>query len=1016
MAVIPVCNFRIRDADKGFMKSIYILAIILLGTSGLFAGTTIVDTAKAFSNWQKGTTLGAAEKFEEAIKHLKFAQQAYLHQAQWKRVVETSFQLVDVYQILDMKPESNALLDSIHQWIDQKTTLPDNAPLKFRWTLYHAEGLEDSGSRMRLLKQLEKEIMNDPDLIRKLGMDINRTLGMAYQEDEKFDSSLLYFEKALTLGKSGNRLAACGEICLDWAGSLRRIGDNEKAIQLTKLALDFFERTFGPIHTEVARCYNNIAVYLNDQGLHDQAEPYLNQALRIRTALYGRESNEYASILNNTAKTYLNLNKPIKAKNLIIETISILENLENPNPTFHVASYNTLAEVYDAMNNLEEAKVHYEKAVSLFEGYFPENKRVRFYYLDLANNARRRSNYGEALSYIQKTLGVAIPGVNPNDIYSNPALDDPSNYQTLQYLLQTKAMIWYQYYQQETNDTSDLKISIELYEMADYFASKNRTETRYQKTRETFSRRNLSIYEGGIEACFEMFTASSNSIYAEKAFHLMEKSKSLSLLESLLEANALHQSGLPSQLLEQERNFQDSIRYYRTQIMKVRNSGSDRLEQILTKRKINLDLQFDLFKRKLEKEFPAFYQSKYSHSFVNLHQLQNVLDSDQSVLEYFAGNKNIFILHISDKTFRFYRESKPEGFNLLVKDLNQSIRDYDPVSSLEDSSNHQAITAYIQSASALYTILIDPVKSELGKQVILIPDGTINSIPFGALLTGDPQDKTDFKNYPYLENEHLFSYNYSSTLRQQMLNAKAVSSSKLLAVAPEFTSKEVSDSTQQYNFRPLLFNQKEAENIARILPGTILSKEGATKQKFIEKASDYGIIHFATHATVDVTDADYSLLAFQDLADNEDSHLYLQELYNLHLPVQLVTLSACETNVGPVRAGEGVASLAKGFSYAGAKSIVTSLWEVSDAPAMEIMEHFYTYLKEKKPKDEALHLAKMDYLKQANPTLSHPFFWSTYISIGDRVPLKKEIKWFPYLLLAVFLLLSFIFGWRFFKS
>ena len=98
----------------------------------------------------------------------------------------------------------------------------------------------------------------------------------------------------------------------------------------------------------------------------------------------------------------------------------------------------------------------------------------------------------------------------------------------------------------------------------------------------------------------------------------------------------------------------------------------------------------------------------------------------------------------------------------------------------------------------------------------------------------------------------------------------------------------------------------------------------------------------------------------------------------------MVVLSACETGVGKWQSGEGIVSLARGFAYAGAKSIITSLWSANDRSTAQVMENFYTNLKAGLSKKEALRQAKLEFLSsQKDPLNTHPFYWATFVPIGD---------------------------------
>ncbi|MEO0474059.1 MAG: CHAT domain-containing protein, partial [Bacteroidota bacterium] len=141
-----------------------------------------------------------------------------------------------------------------------------------------------------------------------------------------------------------------------------------------------------------------------------------------------------------------------------------------------------------------------------------------------------------------------------------------------------------------------------------------------------------------------------------------------------------------------------------------------------------------------------------------------------------------------------------------------------------------------------------------------------------------------------------------------------------------------------------------------------------------------------------------------------DGFLTVAELFNLNLNADLVVLSACETGTGRLYRGEGIASLARGFSYAGASSILTSLWSVNDAATARLMQSFYLGLEQGLPKDIALQQAKLQYIESGDHLSAHPFFWSGFVNLGSTEPLDqgKSGRWWL-ILLGLSLLLSA--GW-----
>jgi len=168
------------------------------------------------------------------------------------------------------------------------------------------------------------------------------------------------------------------------------------------------------------------------------------------------------------------------------------------------------------------------------------------------------------------------------------------------------------------------------------------------------------------------------------------------------------------------------------------------------------------------------------------------------------------------------------------------------------------------------------------------------------------------------------------------------------------------------------------------------------------------LLHLATHAVVDSTDADLSYIG---MADGE--LIYSFEIANQSLSPQMVTLSACESSRGKSIPGEAELSLARSYFQAGSQAVIASLWPVNDESTAQIMVKFYEELKEGIPKDQALRLAKEHYVDNADPAGRHPYYWAGFVAIGDMSPLtfknNKGGLWLWIGLLVTVLLIGQIF-------
>jgi CHAT domain-containing protein len=331
------------------------------------------------------------------------------------------------------------------------------------------------------------------------------------------------------------------------------------------------------------------------------------------------------------------------------------------------------------------------------------------------------------------------------------------------------------------------------------------------------------------------------------------------------------------------------------------------------------------------------------------------------LLEYFDGNYNLYIFSIEkDKPNAIHKIEKNVSFNQEVNAFLNFFSDGRGVT-LQNNMKEYTTLGY-----KLYQKLFNNLTN---KNIILIPDGVISFIPFDALIT-KKTTSTNFENLPYLVQQSAINYAYSSTILLQEKNKKT-ENEKILGFFPVFENNH-------RGLSQLTYTLIESANIKKTFKGNFLIESNATKRAFEKIANQYSIIHLSTHATA----GDY----FEPPAiEFYDETLYLPEIYGYNLNTDLLVLSACETGIGTLRKGEGAMSLARGFSYAGVRNLIVSLWKVNDKSTEKLMTNFYKFYKNNNNKNEALHLSKLNYLNDfsISSNKKSPYYWASFIYIGE---------------------------------
>lgn len=186
----------------------------------------------------------------------------------------------------------------------------------------------------------------------------------------------------------------------------------------------------------------------------------------------------------------------------------------------------------------------------------------------------------------------------------------------------------------------------------------------------------------------------------------------------------------------------------------------------------------------------------------------------------------------------------------------------------------------------------------------------------------------------------------------------------------------------QADYLPLGYAEVEGKAISALFPQSELySREKATETLVKRRASDFNILHLATHGEFNERQPLQSGLLLARDGEN-DGQLQVHEIFGMDLrQASLVTLSACETALSRVQGGDDLVGLSRGFIYAGTPSLLATLWKVDDPATARLMESFYRNWQQGMSKPEALRQAQLA-LKRL-PQYQHPYYWAPFVMIGD---------------------------------
>lgn len=189
---------------------------------------------------------------------------------------------------------------------------------------------------------------------------------------------------------------------------------------------------------------------------------------------------------------------------------------------------------------------------------------------------------------------------------------------------------------------------------------------------------------------------------------------------------------------------------------------------------------------------------------------------------------------------------------------------------------------------------------------------------------------------------------------------------------------------------PLPATRLEVEGIVRAWgpSATAFLGEEATEERAVERARGSAVLHFACHGLLDEgLPLDSGLMLTVppgDAAGRQNGFLQAWEVFDrVRCDADLVVLSACATALGKASGGEGLVGLTRAFEYAGARSVLSTLWRIDDRSTARWMERFYAHLRAGLPKDEALRRTQLQFIRGAAPSSAAPFFWAAFQLDGD---------------------------------
>ncbi|MBN2532886.1 MAG: CHAT domain-containing protein [Spirochaetales bacterium] len=445
----------------------------------------------------------------------------------------------------------------------------------------------------------------------------------------------------------------------------------------------------------------------------------------------------------------------------------------------------------------------------------------------------------------------------------------------------------------------------------------------------------------------------------EEAFETVERLKSMTILNSLINRKQLFWSDKEPE----SRSLLEELHLLRKDyfcLYKINQESSLLKEDELAIHPSLLSEKLKTYEKKIRHIIERLYliNAKYNLcipvKLPGIKDIQGSMPENSCIVEYYSDGEYISVFIVTGKTIDFCRLS------VSIKEIRKLLTNYYQNISyaLQEGTGTPVAGNLIRLGNSigykLYHTLVEPISLylEKDKKLLIVPFGLLHYIPFNILYTG--------KNY-FIEEREITILPLAGLLTRpcQPRNPGMV----ILA---------------HTNNGKLSHIKHETEEIGRIFDSMCYIDKEA-RQKYMER-EPLQILHIAAHGRhrIDKPDLSYILL--------EDGYLYADDLLQKNLDYELVTFSACETGKTVVKKSEEMIGLIRGVLYAGAQSMIVSMWCVDDKMTTQLMLHFYTLLKEGRSKADSLRQAQLQLIK-SRPEI-HPAFWGAFQLVGFPGPLS----------------------------
>lgn len=828
---------------------------------------------------------------------------------------------------------------------------------------------------------------------------ILNNLASIYKNQGEMAKALEYARSSLELHrKTGNKLGV--------ANTLNTIGSIFEDMGQPQEALNHYEEALGVLREiknsrRQAVVYNNIGAVYSKLGDKEGAlENYL-RVLELSRAAGHRVGEAHA--LNNIGSIYRALNDREKA--LEYYRLSLPLRRATKDRLGEAITLTDLGQIHKETGDWQKALDLYLEALEISQ-QIQARQQEALILLQMGNLFASQNEAAKALEHLKRSLtiweGVGDPYFRSGTLFEIARIER----------------------QRENFAEAEKSINAAL-DLAETYRSRVGSE----ELRTSYFASAGDIYKFYIDLLMELDQKEpAAKAYLTRALAVSERARARTLLDNLSASRIEFRADVDPVLLKSEREIQRELNKKEAARLGLANrkGGEKRIPEVLRQIEDLLARYRDI-RTKIRLSSPR-HAELTEPAPLSVGEIQNLLSPETVLLEYSLGAERSYVWAVTPGSVAAYRLPKEaeienaarEVYRLLIA-RNRTLPGEEPAARRQRLE--QARIDFRQAAQKLSEIILRPVAGQLGKKrIVVAAEGALQYVPFAALPA---PNKKDYQ--PLMLAGEIVSVPSAATLaalRKKSPPAKADAGLIAVIADPVFSRndprvaaslaglekgtrpgepaaadgpsaglvselKRSAENLDIREFRRLRFSRREAEEIASLAPAgkglTAVDFSAAKDLVTGDNLSRYRIVHFATHGLLNSQNPELSGIVLS-LVDERgrptNGFLRLNEIYNLRLGADLVVLSACQTALGKQIRGEGLVGLTRGFMYAGAETVVASLWQVEDRATAELMKRFYrAMLRDGLTPAAAMRQAQIEMWRAGR--WSDPYYWAAFTVQGD---------------------------------